>query len=99
MKNKSLVTHSRPTKTKRAAALKYDGKQAPKITAKGSGATAENILAIAAEHNVFIHEDPLLIEVLAQLELGEEIPEQLYLAVAQIIAFAYLLQDKTPDDL
>ena len=48
-------------------------------------------------HDVFIHEDPILIDVLAQLELGDEIPEQLYLAVAKIIAFAYMLQEKTPE--
>ena len=81
----------------KAAALKYDGKQAPTLVAKGHGALADEIIKIAEQHDVFIHEDPILIDVLAQLELGDEIPEQLYLAVAKIIAFAYMLQEKTPE--
>ena len=85
-------------KNTKATALKYDGKNAPKIVAQGHSLTAEEIIRIAKEHDVYIHEDPILVEVLSQLELGDEIPEQLYLAVAKIIAFAYMLQEKIPDD-
>jgi flagellar biosynthesis protein len=84
-------------KTKKATALHYNGQQAPKVVAKGVGLVAEEIVRIAKEHDVFIHEDPVLIDVLQQLELGDEIPEKLYLAVAKIIAFAYGLQEKVPD--
>ncbi|NVJ50799.1 MAG: EscU/YscU/HrcU family type III secretion system export apparatus switch protein [Gammaproteobacteria bacterium] len=97
--NQSSSDNPKPVSQRKAAALKYDGQDAPRMTAKGSGLSAEAIIALAAEHDVFIHEDPILIDVLTQLELGDEIPEQLYLAVAQIIAFAYMLQEKTPQDL
>jgi len=82
-------------KTK-AAALKYDGVNTPKVVAKGEGSVAEEIIKIAQQNQVHIHYDPLLLEVLSRLELNEEIPETLYLAVAKIIAFAYFLQGKCP---
>jgi flagellar biosynthesis protein len=81
---------------KQATALKYDGENAPQVVAKGSGNLAEQIIEQAREHNVHIHNDPILAKVLAKLELGDEIPKQLYVAVAKIIAFAYFLQGKHP---
>lgn len=80
-----------------AVALKYDGKNAPKVTAKGSGITAEQILAIAEQHNIPLQTEPELARILAQVPLGEEIPRELYIAVAEIIAFAYFLSGKIPD--
>jgi flagellar biosynthesis protein len=80
-----------------AIALKYDGKSAPKITAKGEGITAEEILKIADKYGIPLQNDPDLARILAQVPLGEEIPQQLYLAVAEVIAFAYLLSGKTPE--
>jgi len=80
----------------KAAALEYTGENAPTIIAKGSGQVAEDIIHIAKEYNIYLHEDPLLVEVLSQLELNQEIPPQLYIAIAQIIAFAYILQGKHP---
>ena len=85
-------------KNSKAAALHYDGKNSPKVVAKGSGLLAEKIIMSAEEHNIHIHKDPILLEVLSKLELGDEIPEQLYLTVAKIIAFAYFLQGKHPDN-
>ncbi|KAA0874762.1 EscU/YscU/HrcU family type III secretion system export apparatus switch protein [Nitrincola tapanii] len=83
-----------------AVALKYDTAQggAPKIVAKGKGLIAEQIIALAREHDVHIHESPELLEVLIRLELGEEIPEALYKAIAEVIAFAYNLkkEEKKP---
>jgi len=87
-----------PTITK-AAALKYDGKNSPKLIAKGDGELAQQIVSLAEENDVHIHYDPLLLNVLTQLELGDEVPETLYLAVAKIIAFAYYLQGKHPDSV
>lgn len=78
-----------------AVALFYDGNTAPTITAKGEGKTAQEIIAIARDSNVTLCENPMLLEFLMTLELGDEIPEQLYTAIAQIIAFAYILQGKT----
>ena len=79
-----------------AVALHYDGNQAPRVTAKGSGAVAEQIIAIAREHDIPLHADPGLVQLLSNVPLGEEIPRELYLAVAEVIAFAYLLSGKTP---
>jgi len=75
-------------------ALRYDGEGAPRVTAKGSGYIAKEILAIAKEHNIPLYEDPGLIKLLSQLELGDEIPRSLYLAVAEVIAFAYFISGK-----
>lgn len=74
---------------KRAVALQYDGLGAPRLTAKGCAETAERIMAIAAEHGIPIHEDPQLSAALAHLDLGDEIPELLYLAIAEVLAFVY----------
>jgi len=79
-----------------AIALSYDGEGAPVITAKGRGELAERIIELAREHDVPIHEDPELSMLLAQVELGDEIPQELYLAVAQVIIFAYKISGKTP---
>ncbi len=83
-------------KTTSAAALKYDGENAPKLVAKASGILAEKIIEKAKQHDIHIHNDPILLSVLSRLELGDEIPKNLYLAVAKIIAFAYYLQGKCP---
>ncbi|MDI6735581.1 MAG: EscU/YscU/HrcU family type III secretion system export apparatus switch protein [bacterium] len=82
-------------KTK-AVALKYDSakSQSPKIVAKGVGKLAERIIQVANEHNVAIHEDPNLAEVLTKLELNTEIPPDLYQAVAEILVFVYNLNKK-----
>lgn len=79
-----------------AVALKYDGINAPQITAKGHGEVAEKILALAKQYDIPLHEDYQLVTLLAQLELGEEIPQPLYLAIAEVIAFAYLVSGKVP---
>ncbi|MEJ2618898.1 MAG: EscU/YscU/HrcU family type III secretion system export apparatus switch protein [Candidatus Thiodiazotropha sp.] len=79
-----------------AIALNYDGENAPKLTAKGRGELAERILALAEEHNVPLHEDVELAALLSQIPLGDEIPQALYRAVAEVIAFAYLLSGKRP---
>lgn len=82
-------------KPPKAVALKWDGKAAPTVTAKGQGDLAEQILAIARAHDIPIQEDnEVLVTALAQIELGDEIPESLYVAVAQVIAFAYHLSGR-----
>lgn len=81
------------SRQKRAAALKYQSKSdnAPKVIAKGKGKVAEKIIEIAKEHNIYIHDDPDLIEVLYQLDLNEDIPSELYVVVAELLAFVYSL--------
>lgn len=75
-------------KVKKAVALSYQDKQdnAPRVVAAGKGETAEKILAIAREHGVPVREEEALAEALSLLGLGEEIPETLYRAVAEILA-------------
>ncbi|RRJ84407.1 EscU/YscU/HrcU family type III secretion system export apparatus switch protein [Aestuariirhabdus litorea] len=80
----------------RAVALQYDGEHAPHLSAKGEGDLAEQIIAIAREHKIPLYENPELVRLLAQLDLGEEIPHNLYLCIAQLIAFAYRVQGKVP---
>ncbi len=79
----------KPHKT--AVALQYDGQNAPRVTAKGEGDIAEQILQLAQEHEVPMYANADLAELLATLDLGEEIPETLYQAIAEIIAFIYSL--------
>ena len=80
-------------KKQRAVALKYESKSdnAPKVIAKGKGKVAEKIIDIAKKHNILIHDDPDLIEVLSQLDIYEEIPTELYAVVAELLAFIYVL--------
>ena len=82
---------------RQAVALFYDGDNTPTVTAKGEGLTAQEIIHIARENGVTLCENKPLLELLMTLELGEEIPESLYIAIAQIISFAYSLQGKTPE--
>jgi flagellar biosynthesis protein len=78
------------------AALKYTGDGAPKVVAAGKGHIAASILARAHEAGVPVHRDPELASALAQLALGDEIPEQMWTAVAQVLAWAYGLSEKRP---
>lgn len=86
------------TPGRKAVALRYDAEseQAPKIAAKGSGYVAERIIEIAEENGVFLHEDPDLVAVLAKLDVDTEIPENLYRAVAEVLAFVYRLNRDMP---
>lgn len=81
---------------RRAVALHYAGQGAPRVTAKGQGVVAEEILKLAREHGIPLYEDAQLVQMLARIELGEEIPEKLYRAVAEVIAFAWRLNGRRP---
>lgn len=85
-----------PAKPRTAVALSYDKKRAPYLSAKGKGLVAEEIIRIAAEHGILIHEDPALVDMLGLLQLGQDIPESLYKAIAEVIAFAYSLRGDSP---
>ncbi|PSL51174.1 flagellar biosynthesis protein [Salsuginibacillus halophilus] len=76
---------------KRAVALGYHENEhaAPLVKATGKGYRAEDIIAQAEASNIPIQEDPSLVELLSQLELNEEIPEDLYEVVAEVFAFIY----------
>jgi flagellar biosynthesis protein len=76
---------------RRATALRYEGTGAPKITAAGQGYVADRIVEVALENGIPVREDPALAQALAALEIETEIPEDLYVAVAEAIAWAYSL--------
>ncbi|MDY0268646.1 EscU/YscU/HrcU family type III secretion system export apparatus switch protein [Trichloromonas sp.] len=75
----------------KAVALLYDKEQgdAPRIVASGRGALAEKIVETARAAGVYIMEDADLVELLAKLPVGDDIPPELYQAVAEILAFVY----------
>lgn len=80
-----------------AVALRYDGSGAPRVTAKGEHGLAQRIVEAAEAAGVPLRPDPELALVLSQIPLGEEIPEHLYRAIAEVIAFAYILAGKFPE--
>lgn len=80
----------------RAVALQYDGTQAPRVTAKGEGRVAKQIIASAKEHGIPLEKNEELTALLCKVHINEEIPKQLYVAVAQILAFLYHVNGKNP---
>jgi flagellar biosynthesis protein len=82
-----------PDKRKSAIALAYQaGDAAPKVVAKGRGLIAQAIIERAKEHGVYVHESEDLVGMLMQVELDDNIPPQLYLAVAELMAWLYRLE-------
>jgi flagellar biosynthesis protein len=81
---------------KKAVALRYDHtkEKAPKVIAKGKAEIAENIIKIAQLHNLPIRKDEDLIELLSKVEIDREIPENLYIAVAEVFKFIYSITHK-----
>ena len=80
----------------KAVALRYDAadEAAPRVIAKGAGLTAERIIEVAREHNIHVHNDPDLVNVLSKLDVETVIPEGLYVAVAEVLAFVYRLNER-----
>lgn len=79
-----------------AIALSYDGEKAPTLAAKGDNDLAQAIIELALQAKVPIYENAELTQWLSKLELGDEIPQALYLTIAEILAFVYKLEDKEP---
>jgi flagellar biosynthesis protein len=76
-----------------AVALKYaPGDAAPQVVAKGRGLVAQEIIARAKEHGVFVHESPELVTLLSQVDLDDHIPPALYIAVAELLAWLYRME-------
>ncbi len=77
-----------------AVAMKYgDSVGAPKVVAKGRGLIAQAIIARAKQHDIYVHESAELVSMLMQVELDQEIPPQLYVAVAELLAWLYRLEN------
>ena len=83
-------------KAKKAVALGYNRQKdnAPKVLATGSGEVAKNIINLAKSHDIPIKEDADLVEILSKVDLNEEVPPNLYKAVAEIFNFLYRMTNK-----
>ncbi|MAZ70609.1 EscU/YscU/HrcU family type III secretion system export apparatus switch protein [Porticoccus sp.] len=75
----------------KAAALTYSGTGAPTVVAKGEGFIAKQIIDVADQYEVPLISDEQLVSVLINVPLGDEIPENLYLAIAEVLAHVYRL--------
>lgn len=80
-----------------AVALSYDGENAPHISASGEDDLAQTIVSLAIANQVPVYENAELVTWLGQLDIGEEIPEQLYQVIAEILAFVYKLEGRVPE--
>jgi flagellar biosynthesis protein len=88
----------KPDKAREAVALAYrQTDAAPRVVARGKGQIADQIIAKAKEHGVYVHESPELVALLTQVDIDEHIPPQLYMAVAELLAWLYRIeQGETP---
>lgn len=87
-----------PERRPQAVALKYDERSAaPRVVAKGYGNIADMIIRTAKEHNLYVHESPELVNLLMQVDLDAQIPPQLYVAIAELLAWIYALEERTID--
>lgn len=82
----------------KSAALRYSGIGAPRVVASGENAVAERIRDIARDNDVPLVQDAALTELLCALPLGDEIPETLYVAVAEVLAFVYRLNNELDEN-
>ena len=79
--------------TREAIALAYSQTDAaPRVVARGKGLIAEQIISRAKEHGVYVHESPELVALLTQVNIDEHIPPQLYMAIAELLAWLYRLE-------
>ncbi len=87
-----MPDRDQPPERRRATALRYEkGEHAPRVTATGTGLVAERILAAAREAGIPVRHDPALAEALGRLELGADVPQEMWSAVAETLAWAYRL--------
>ena len=87
-------TSPAPSPRQIAVALEYDGQGAPRVTAKGRGELAQRIIETGREHGVAIEQNAVLAQALSAVELDDQIPEELYRATAQVIAFVLSLRNE-----
>lgn len=83
-------------KQPKAVALQYEGKDAPRVIAKGEYEIARQIIEAAKQAGIPLQQDEELTALLSKVKLNDEIPESLYVAVAQLLAYIYYLNGKTP---
>ena len=86
------------TAYQQAVALEYGKNKTPVVSAKGEGELALRIIAEAKRQGVYVSEDPRLLAMLSRLDVGQEIPEDMFTAVAVILAWVYWLRGMQPGD-
>ena len=83
-----------PDKQRAAAAIAYrEGEGAPRVVAKGRGIVADAIIERARASGVYVHESRELLALLMQIDLDSHIPPQLYIVVAELLAWLYHLEE------
>ena len=82
------------TKSQLAVALHYDKSGAPRVVAKGRGSIGQKIIEVAKAHDIPIEENEVLAGALSNVEIGDEIPAELYKAVAEVLIFVLRLSGK-----
>lgn len=83
-----------------AVAITYDANDSsPRVVAKGYGTLAETIIRTARENGLYVHESPELVGLLMQIDLDAHIPPQLYVAIAELLAWLYALEGDKGKDL
>lgn len=85
------------TNTTGALSLYYDGQSSPEVKAKGYSQLADLIIEKAKDSGVLIHKDPSLFNYLSKLDIGDRIPPTMYVVIAELIAFSYVLRGKFPE--
>lgn len=87
------MTRTKNDAMRTAVALAYrETDAAPRVVAKGRGLVAEEIIARAREHGVYVHQSPELVSLLLQVDIDQRIPPQLYVAVAELLAWLYRIE-------
>ncbi|WP_066454236.1 EscU/YscU/HrcU family type III secretion system export apparatus switch protein [Castellaniella caeni] len=88
------TSHAADAQRASAVAIAYDpSDQAPRVVAKGYGNLADTIVRTAQEHGLYVHESPELVGLLMQVDLDAHIPPQLYVAIAELLAWLYALDN------
>jgi flagellar biosynthesis protein len=92
--SKNAGPQDRPAPTRQAVVLTYEqGEYAPRVVAQGRGVVAEQIIARAKEHKIFVHKSKELVGLLMKVDLDDHIPAALYLAIAELLAWIYRLEN------
>lgn len=94
-----MSTNDAPNRGEAVALTYSSGEGAPRVVAKGRGLIAKEIIERARDAGVYVHESPELVSLLMQVDLDSHIPPQLYIAVAELLAWLYRIEqgdDKPP---
>jgi flagellar biosynthesis protein len=94
-----VISNKAASQQRRATALGYNGIEAPRVLAAGTGDVAAAIERLAAENHIPVIQDPGLSALLAVVPLGEEIPPQLYVAVATVLSYVFRVSGRNPEDV